>query len=1142
MSSIYDDMEYPQEYTNIPDAKTSDLPVTKDIQSEKPEEEQQKLAAQIVEEQKQYEENALQALSMVGDIVTKDYLSNLTDMEIFPLDDTIIKDDPDYEPIIFKVKRMVYEKDEYSTEKFINALGAMCYADCSIFLILDGHLDHTGFYIGIQSNDKDRVSKSVADTFKSSLKGQFPGINIENCSECPLEIGQQSEAQRLLKRMNDASCVSACSGIPAYKDADGNYTNQNFVQGIEKLALAMQGKRYTAVILATNVAGNALNSVRTGYEQLYTQMSTVATQQIAYSTNESLANAYNRSRGYSDGVTDTHTTSENHSDTVNEGVSKKSGWAKAGSIIGGALAAVGGVALMATGIGAPAGLALAAVGVGGGLAAAGGAGDQKNSGKAHMDGTGSSDAHGKTHQETFQETDGQTATVGSSKNFTVTVHNKHVEEILKRIDNQLERLSLAEGTGVWASSAYFISYDDIAAAETGAAIYKSIMQGEKSGVETSAVNSWFIVKDEEGKVDDRKVKLLTNSIVNFVHPTFIFENTRLGQHVPVSASSLISTAELAMQMGLPRRSVPGFPVLEHVSLGKEVVRYSDNSDEKTMPLGCIYDQGVEHLENIVKLDVQSLTKHVFVTGSTGCGKSETVYKLISEAKNHGASFLIIEPAKGEYKKVFGKLAKNKDAIEFEHVNVFGTNPKNTYPLRINPFGFPKEIHVLEHIDRLTEIFNVCWPMYAAMPAVLKKAMLKAYENSGWDLYNSENIYTDNHDLFPSFSDLLLELEKAIESTAYSEEVKGNYIGSLLTRVESLTNGINGEIFSANELSDKVLFDEDTIIDLSRVGSQETKSLIMGILIMRLSEYRMSCAKDANSQLRHITVLEEAHNILKRTSTEQSTEGSNVAGKSVEMITNAIAEMRTFGEGFIIVDQSPTSVDPAAIKNTNTKIIMRLPDGDDRTIAGKAAGLKDSQVDEIAKLATGVAVTYQNDWEEPVLCKVMQYDGPHMEYDKQTDNLHIVNVRNSLTSIIAFLMGNRIKEGFSEAKVEQFAESIGKLSLPTQLRIQLIKLIKEYRANKTVSVWNDDRFPELSRLVTSILGLKNTVEKITENVKDFEELNEQLSRLILDKIDASESLDLNVRQCLMEDWGETNPTRRNIANVWANELRSSISKR
>ena len=68
----------------------------------------------------------------------------------------------------------------------------------------------------------------------------------------------------------------------------------------------------------------------------------------------------------------------------------------------------------------------------------------------------------------------------------------------------------------------------------------------------------------------------------------------------------------------------------------------------------------------------------------------------------------------------------------------------------------------------------------------------------------------------------------------------------------------------------------------------------------------------NKDLQHVTVLEEAHNLLKRTSTEQSQDSGNLLGKSVEMLTNSIAEMRAFGEGFIIADQSPGLLDMAVI--------------------------------------------------------------------------------------------------------------------------------------------------------------------------------------------------------------------------------------
>ena len=276
-----------------------------------------------------------------------------------------------------------------------------------------------------------------------------------------------------------------------------------------------------------------------------------------------------------------------------------------------------------------------------------------------------------------------------------------------------------------------------------------------------------------------------------------------------------------------------------------------------------------------------------------------------------------------------------------------------------------------YIDRLVEIFNACWPMYAAMPAVLKDAIERSYQKVGWNLRNSES----EKGVFPTFFDLLDILPGVIEESHYSKDTQSDYVGALCTRVKSLTNGIYGSVLCAEDaLTDEALFDCNVVVDLSRVGSMETKSLLMGILVMKLQEYRM-CSSGMNSRLRHVTVLEEAHNLLRKTSAEQSQEGANLQGKSVEMLANAIAEMRTYGEGFIIADQAPGLLDMSVIRNTNTKIILRLPDEEDRKLVGKSAALKEAQIDELSKLPLGVAAVYQNEWPEAVLCQVKHYPIP-----------------------------------------------------------------------------------------------------------------------------------------------------------------------
>lgn len=683
---------------------------------------------------------------------------------------------------------------------------------------------------------------------------------------------------------------------------------------------------------------------------------------------------------------------------------------------------------------------------------------------------------------------------------------------MKRIDQELERISMSESTGLWSVASYFFSYDnDFASAESASTIFKSIMQGEESGVETSAINSWID--------NSQKMKMLTNSVCRLSHPVFTNNLTVNGESIMVENSSLLSSKELAMLLSLPHKSVPGFPVVEHVSLAKEVIRNNESVMKREVSLGCIFDLGKVHTENHVKLDVKSLTQHVFVTGSTGCGKSETIYKLISETKQVGAKFLVIEPAKGEYKNVFGD------------VNVFGTNPLIMPLLRINPFSFPTGVHVLEHIDRLTEIFNVCWPMYSAMPAVLKKAMLDAYESCGWDLRLSVNRLSRGEDVYPSFLDLFLSLEKVITESAYSEEVKSNYSGALLTRVESLTNGLNGEIFSVNELSNMVLFDENCIIDLSRVGSQETKSLIMGILIMRLSEYRMTGANTPNSALKHLTVLEEAHNILKRVSTEQSQEGSNMAGKSVEMITNAIAEMRTYGEGFVIVDQSPTSVDKAAIKNTNTKIVMRLPDEDDRKVSGKAAGMNDKQIDEIAKLPTGVAVVYQNDWVSPVLCKIDRMENSRVIFNEQKDSILELNSENDINYIIEFLLAGQTENTQKAFDIIQIEKSVRAFNMPSKVRMALLYTIEEYKKNNHISLWNSVSIYDLSSLLTDLLGIRKEFEKCVRQYCQSKELNNKLTDLVKTRVPLDYVSCRYCLKCLFADFSLHSSANKKMAEEW-----------
>ena len=1005
--------------------------------------------------------------NFADDIVFKTYLSKLPEMEV--VDNTNDKGDTR----LFKITKMVYETEENATDKFISVITAMSYADCSICLIVDGNGDKTDFYLGIKSNDKQRTSTSIMQTFQSAIKGQFPGTITEDISI--IEKGKdKSEKDELLEKINNGSVVSLYSGIPTLKDKKNKYTNKNFIQGIEKFANAMKGKTYTAVIIAAN-AVSEISEQREAYETLYSRLSPFASIQRASTTSSSVANSYNESTGtsISETITQSYNFSVGNSTSTNHSVNKGNIWAKLSAIplIG-----------FIPGMGAK----------------------QFSDGTSESSNTnyGNGEAFAKGNVTNRNKTIGSTETQGSSDNVSIKSQDKHVQELMKRIDKQLERINMFESNGLWDSCAYFVAYkQDKDVSETAATIFRSIMQGDDSGIEKSSVNTWY----------NANVNKILNSISTLQHPDFEYDSSTY-----IKPTSLISSSELAIMMGLPRKSVPGFPVIEHAALGKEVVKTSSDYEKTNeLPIGNIFDQGEEQV-NPVSLSVESLTGHTFVTGATGSGKSETIYSLINGLKKQGKCFLVIEPAKGEYKKVFG------------NANVFGTNPKISKLLHINPFKFPKDVHVLEHIDRIIEIFNACWPMYAAMPAILKDSILAAYENIGWDLFNSENKYSP--ELYPTFADVLAELKNILNNSEFHDDAKGNYKGALETRIKSLTNGIVGEIFSYNENGDEVLFDEDTIIDISRIGSQETKALIMGILIMRLNEYRMSKGEQPNSSLKHVTVLEEAHNILKNSTTNQNIEGGNVAAKAVEMISNSIAEMRTYGEGFIIADQSPNAVDISAIRNTNTKIIMRLPETEDRKTAGKASAMKDNQIDEIAKLPTGVAVVYQNNWEEPVLCKITKSDFQRVE-PKDDSELQKHDNNTFTAELLKFFLQGRI-DAKNVFDLDSIKNEIIKEKLPAQIKVAFFDATKEFEVYKEISLWSDDNFVLLSSMVANLFDFKNLLPMWIMKSDNVQALETAIIGFVKQtNPNIPENLHIVICQCILRYLSLTGKEFETIYDTW-----------
>lgn len=977
-------------------------------------------------------EDLYTAFENADSIVMKKYLGSLSAKPICNLPELLGKIPTSSNFQISRVAKIVYDKKENVLDKLTTAYNTIAsYRNCAIVMLVCGNEAAAELYLGVCCRDinADGVCNSGLRgkqnaTLKSAMIGNFPGTefvdivmeeNAHNKGKC------ENNQQVMGKLLEQVTAVSSVSGIATLRN-EKHLDNAEFVQGLEKLIDSMRGKRYSAVFIADVIASDKIEELCAGYEDLYSALAPFAKSTQTINEGESDTDSVIK------GITDT--TNESIAKSLSHGTTK--GMSKSNTIGGSVrLGPVEASYSHTSGI---------------------------NEGTS--DTTSKSTTSGTSKSLTEQNSVAKALTTGEA--LQLSYENRAVKTLLDRIDEQIKRLRSCEDFGIFDFGAYFLA-KDAPTSIAAACMYNSLMRGENSSVEASAINTW----------ENDSAKLVLEYIKRMYHPLLSLEDanndgapTAVDNAHLVTPTSLVSGRELSIHIGLPKKSVSGLPVIECAEFGREVISY-DQKYSGDIELGSIFHMHKKE-EKRVFLNKQSLRAHTFITGSTGSGKSNAIYQLLSKLSAQDINFLVVEPAKGEYRSVFKHRTD---------VTAYGTNPRLHKMLRINPFKFPREIHVLEHLDRLVEIFNVCWPMYAAMPAILKDAMERAYIAAGWDLQSSKNKCDDR--LYPTFADVLEQIRLVLNESEYSEDNKGDYIGALSTRLKSLTNGINGMIFTANDLSNEELFDQNVIVDLSRVGSTETKALLMGLLVMKLQEHRMSSATP-NSPLRHITVLEEAHNLLKRTSSEQSADGANLLGKSVEMLANSIAEMRTYGEGFIIADQSPGLLDLSVIRNTNTKIILRLPDFSDRELVGKSAGLNDDQIIELAKLRLGVAAIYQNDWLGPLLCQIDEFKtNPTAEEPHDNTNAYPLGNETLEQSVLELIMNKEVYRKGERVDFQQLRDAAVVSSLSTGIKCAIL----EYLDPKDAS-----RFEKLQTLVYRFFNSSEVVEaaKTAESIEAWKE--------------------------------------------------------
>ena len=371
------------------------------------------------------------------------------------------------------------------------------------------------------------------------------------------------------------------------------------------------------------------------------------------------------------------------------------------------------------------------------------------------------------------------------------------------------------------------------------------------------------------------------------------------------------------------------------------------------------------------LSADALSRHAFICGMTGGGKTNTMFHLI-----RGASlpFCVIEPVKGEYralKSIFPDLkvlTMKTDAKTDGNVDI----------MQINPFWFPQGASLAYHIDSIRTIIASAFELTEAMPNILEQCLYNIYIDSGWDIVRNVNIYRDSlpeEYLYPTFTDLCSEIQDYLERSDYSEEVKGNYKGALLSRIRSFANGYKGVLLNTTAHPDyEALMTDHCVVELEGLADDADKCLVMGTILTQYYQYRKNHFPDSGEKKKaeHLIIIEEAHRLFKNNKKNEKSGGPDPTGQLVELLSNMMAEIRAFGEGMLIVDQSPTKLAEDVIKNSATKIVHRIDNSNDIRVMQSCMLLPDDLL-SFASLRQGEALVRTDYMTKPCKVKILLSD-------------------------------------------------------------------------------------------------------------------------------------------------------------------------
>ncbi|MEV0197576.1 DUF87 domain-containing protein [Nonomuraea sp. NPDC050691] len=317
-----------------------------------------------------------------------------------------------------------------------------------------------------------------------------------------------------------------------------------------------------------------------------------------------------------------------------------------------------------------------------------------------------------------------------------------------------------------------------------------------------------------------------------------------------------------------------------------------------------------------RLRVPDLNQHLLVTGLTGFGKTTTVMTLLRRLwREHAIPFLVIDPEKTEYLPLGAvTLSLGRDGTQ------------------INPLAVPEGVDRAAFADTVAECLDAATGLSATWPFAAA-----ALRNAVTDLYHGDDP--------PSVATFYRAVLEQAGAHGGAGEQAANLRASLGQRVQSLVAGAGGDALAGGPgagLDWGRLLSAPAVITLAGFGDRTARQLAFGLLLAGMVAYRRA---NPLPRFGHLAVLEEAHLLLGNGPGAGHSEG--VVTAAAEATATAISTQRSYGQGFVLVSQSPRQLPGEVTRLFPNRLTHRLAEDPGEGALGQVA-------DQVPMLGRGEA--------------------------------------------------------------------------------------------------------------------------------------------------------------------------------------------